>query len=286
MQLSRSLIIAFFCCFLFSCNPQHSLPPISKEPTNLYTPGRFVWHDLVTPDVAKAKQFYGNVFGWTFETTGSGETEYTIIKRSGNAIGGIFPMPKDAKVTSGEWVASMSVSDVAKAINLTTSNGGKVLRGVKDIDGRGKMALVADPQGGILAFMRAAGGDPLIKSPEFNEWLGMELWTNDPEGSKAFYKQLIGYEVEEMKDSSVPFTAFKKDGKIYAALLKNPSQDVRTHWMPYIRVENVSQMTDKAKAAGATILLAPTPNIRNSTVAIILDPFRAPVVLQEFTPLN
>ena len=89
-----------------------------------------------------------------------------------------------------------------------------------------------------------------------------------------------------MKDTAVPFTAFKKDGKIYAALLKNPSQDVRTHWMPYIRVENVSKMTDKAKASGATVLLAPTPTIRNSTVAIILDPSRGPVVLQEFTPLN
>ncbi|MNS13518.1 Glyoxalase-like domain protein [compost metagenome] len=180
----------------------------------------------------------------------------------------------------------MSVSDVAKAVNLTTSNGGKVLRGVKDIDGRGKMALVADPQGGILAYMRATGGDPLIKSPEINDWLGMELWTNNPEASKSFYKQVIGYEAEEIKDSSVPFTAFKKDGMIYAALLKNPSKDVRTHWMPYIRVENVSAMVDKAKAAGATIMLTPSPTIRNSTVAIILDPSRAPIVLQEFTPLN
>ncbi|AFD08991.1 VOC family protein [Solitalea canadensis] len=286
MLLSRSLILTFLCGCLFGCHSQHSLPPISKEPTNLYTPGRFVWHDLVTPDVAKAKQFYGAVFGWTFETSGSGDTEYTLIKRSGNTIGGIFPIPKDVKVTSGEWVASMSVSDVAKAVNLTTSNGGKVLRGVKDIDGRGKMALVADPQGGILAYMRATGGDPLIKSPEINDWLGMELWTNNPEASKSFYKQVIGYEAEEIKDSSVPFTAFKKDGMIYAALLKNPSKDVRTHWMPYIRVENVSAMVDKAKAAGATIMLTPSPTIRNSTVAIILDPSRAPIVLQEFTPLN
>ena len=45
-------------------------PPIVDPPTGQHTPGRWVWGDLVTSDVAVAADFYGKVFGWTFETYG------------------------------------------------------------------------------------------------------------------------------------------------------------------------------------------------------------------------
>nr|MCU0256742.1 hypothetical protein [Vicinamibacterales bacterium] len=46
-------------------------PPIVDPPTGQYTPGRWVWADLVTADVAAAADFYRQVFGWTFETYGA-----------------------------------------------------------------------------------------------------------------------------------------------------------------------------------------------------------------------
>ena len=30
-------------------------------------PGRFVWHDLMTTDAAKSKEFYGALFDWQIE---------------------------------------------------------------------------------------------------------------------------------------------------------------------------------------------------------------------------
>ncbi|POY39026.1 hypothetical protein C3K47_00565 [Solitalea longa] len=284
MKFTQALLLTIYGLLLISCQQKFSVPPVSKEPTNVYTPGRFVWHDLVTPDVEQSKKFYGEVFGWSFESIGSGEKLYTIIKKDNENIGGIFPIPTNSKVKAGEWVASLSVSNINDAVNQTVLSGGKVLRGIQELNGRGKTALVSDPQGGILAYIKADGGDPVQKSPGFNEWLGMELWTNNMEASKEFYRFLVGYETEDRKDDKVSFTAFTKNGKIYAALLKNPTPEVRTHWMPYIRVENVITMVEKAKAAGATVLLAPSAAVRNSTVAIILDPTRAPLVLQEFTP--
>ncbi|MCO4292881.1 VOC family protein [Solitalea sp. MAHUQ-68] len=286
MKFTQALILVFYSLLISSCQQKFNVPPVSKEPTNVYTPGRFVWHDLVTPDVEQSKKFYGEVFGWNFETIGSGETSYTVIKKGDEDIGGIFPIPSSSKVNTGEWVASLSVNNINEAVNQTVLAGGKILRGVKELNGRGKTALVSDPQGGILAYIKAIGGDPVIKKPELNSWLGMELWTNNVEESKSFYRSLVGYETEDIKETKMQFTAFTKQGKICAAILKNPVANVRTHWMPYIRVENVVSTLDKAKAAGATILLAPSPEVRNSSVAIILDPQRAPLVLQEFTPQN
>ena len=45
-------------------------PPIVDPATGQFTPGRWVWADLVTADVAVAADFYSKVFGWTFETYG------------------------------------------------------------------------------------------------------------------------------------------------------------------------------------------------------------------------
>ncbi len=41
-------------------------------------------------------------------------------------------------------------------------------------------------------------------------------------------------------------------------------------------------MTQKAKDAGAKILLEPSGSVRNGTVAIILDPTNAPLALQKW----
>ena len=47
-------------------------------------PGKFVWQDLVTQDVAEARAFYGALFGWTFR---EGD-RYIQVLHEGEPIGG------------------------------------------------------------------------------------------------------------------------------------------------------------------------------------------------------
>jgi uncharacterized protein len=54
------------------------LPPLNDPPTNARLPGKFVWVDLLTPDVARAEAFYGKLFGWTFRKIGDGDNAYTL----------------------------------------------------------------------------------------------------------------------------------------------------------------------------------------------------------------
>ena len=54
-------------------------------------PGRWIWADLVTSDVAAAADFYGKVFGWTYETYG-GDNDldtYTLVLADKLPIGGM-----------------------------------------------------------------------------------------------------------------------------------------------------------------------------------------------------
>jgi len=42
------------------------LPPLTTVENNPRLPGKFIWADLVTDDVTKARNFYSRVFGWQF----------------------------------------------------------------------------------------------------------------------------------------------------------------------------------------------------------------------------
>jgi hypothetical protein len=66
-------------------------PPIVDPATGQHTPGRWVWGDLVTSDVAVAAEFYGKVFGWTYETYGGEDDRdtYTLVLAEGLPIGGM-----------------------------------------------------------------------------------------------------------------------------------------------------------------------------------------------------
>jgi hypothetical protein len=53
------------------------------------TVGRFVWHDLVTHDVAASQKFYAALLGWEFETTTHSGRPYVIARSGGQATGGM-----------------------------------------------------------------------------------------------------------------------------------------------------------------------------------------------------
>jgi len=272
---------------LAACNPAKQIPPISgAEKTGTYTPGRFVWVDLAAKDVDVSKRFYGRVLNWTFETIGKGTKTYTIARHEGKAIAGIFPADLGNSQASGEWIASYSVEDVAAATKLATDNGAKVIRAAAEMPGRGMVSVIGDPQGAIVALLHASGGDPKVQIANVNEWLGMELWTNDMEPSLKFYQNMSPYQQEIVQPLSAkaPYVLLKKDGKYAAGVIKNPVASSRAHWVPYFRVADVKFAMEQVHQSGGKILLAPDPAIRNGTVGIALDPSGAPFALQQYQP--
>ena len=92
-------------------------PPIADPATNTWSPGRIVWAELLTLDVGTAAEFYGKVFGWTFETYGPKDDfkTYTLVLAGGTPIGGmVYARPKQPeKYPSSRWVGFISVEDVA-----------------------------------------------------------------------------------------------------------------------------------------------------------------------------
>lgn len=114
--------------------------------------GAVSWHELSTPDVEAAKAYYGKVFGWTFEAMDMGGMTYSVIKIGDEAIGGITARAEGAP----GWQNYVTVTDIDAALAAATAAGGRVLVPVTQIPNVGRFAVLADPQGGVIAAIQYA----------------------------------------------------------------------------------------------------------------------------------
>jgi predicted enzyme related to lactoylglutathione lyase len=112
----------------------------------------FVHVELMTTDVGKAKNFYGQLFDWKLEDVAMGDMTYTMIRVGEGTGGGLLknPMPNPTSL----WVAYVDVADVKAATQKAKSLGAAVLKDVVEIDG-GSFSIISDPTGALLGLWQA-----------------------------------------------------------------------------------------------------------------------------------
>ena len=250
------------------------VPLLGPEGTSL--PGKVVWHDLVTPDMDKARNFYAGLFGWSFEDLSDG---YAIARHNGRLVAGIAKLDRSGR--SSNWLPLVSVTDIAKAQKITRTAGGDVVLGAFELRGRGQVAVLKDPQGAAFGVLQSDHGDPQDRIPPVNTWLWNEIWTNNIAGATAYYEELFDYGEEVFRIGSVSYDFFVRDGKPRAGLLAKPDPQIPNTWLCYLRVNDVAAVTDKARALGGSVLMAPNAKVRDGRVAILTDPSGAGFVVQE-----
>ena len=118
-------------------------------------PGTFCWADLVTGDPARAKQFYSGLFGWQIATGEHDTSGYLHIKNGDKFIGGI-PPAHGAPKTPPHWMSYIYVNDVDGAVSKAQGLGAKVYAPPMTIEGAGRMAILADPQGAVFALFKSS----------------------------------------------------------------------------------------------------------------------------------
>jgi predicted enzyme related to lactoylglutathione lyase len=117
--------------------------------------GNFCWNELLTKDVERAKAFYGQTIGWTFEAMPmpDGGT-YWVAKIDGRPAGGIFPTtgPGFEKVPEA-WMSYLAVDDVDARVAKATAAGARLMRPIFDVPGVGRIAILTEPGGAGIGWM-------------------------------------------------------------------------------------------------------------------------------------
>jgi uncharacterized protein len=124
--------------------------------------GAMNWHELNTRDVPAAKEFYADVFGWSFEDSEfEGAGTYTAIKLGDQAVGGILDVTERVPAeVPAHWLVYFGVDDADASVEVAKQNGGEVPAGPFDIAEVGRIAVVKDPWGAVFAVIQP---DPVMQ---------------------------------------------------------------------------------------------------------------------------
>lgn len=117
-------------------------------------PGAFAWNELNTRDVAAAKTFYAEVFGWEPNDFDMEGMSYTELKIGEKQVAGMMTMPQmvPAEVPA-HWLVYFGVEDTDASVSTATGLGATTVVPPTDIP-PGRFAVLADPDGAVFAVIK------------------------------------------------------------------------------------------------------------------------------------
>jgi predicted enzyme related to lactoylglutathione lyase len=239
-----------------------------------YAPGTPSYVDLSTTDRAAAKEFYGALFGWNYEDEPiDANTTYTLVSKKGRAVAGMADLMKEQadQGVPPHWQSYVTVADVDESAKTASKAGGQVFAGPFDVMDAGRMAVVADPTGAVIAVWqpKASIGAELVNEHGTLTW--NELISPDIAKAAPFYKALFGWDAQTSEGQGMTYTEFKRDGQSIAGGMAPPMAGIPPNWGVYFAVDDTDATIAEATKRGATVLNGPI-DIPIGRFAVLMDP--------------
>ncbi|MGO9066165.1 MAG: VOC family protein [Myxococcaceae bacterium] len=266
--------------------PPLQFPAIVDPPRQEHHVGKVIFAELVTPDLATAKKFYGGLFGWTFRDLEAGATHYAEASLDGHVVAGLIhrDLP-EGKRRQPAWLTYISARDVDATTKTAVDRGATVLFEPHTIPDRGREAVFADPQGAVFAALDSSSGDPpeVLAAP--GDWIWSSLMTSDPKTDAVFYQALFNYEVFDLPAAPGAqhfMLASDNYARASANTLPANGSDFHPYWLNYVRVRDAVQTAAKVVELGGRVLVEPRADRHGGMLAVVADPSGAPFGLLEW----
>ncbi|MFI7318812.1 VOC family protein [Streptomyces venezuelae] len=157
-----------------------------------YAEGVPCWADAMLPDVEGGKRFYGELFGWTFDT-GSGP-EYghcTQAYSDGLPVAALAPKADGRMPTV--WTVYLASPDAAALAERIKGAGGSMITDVMPVGPFGSMGLAADPEGAVFGLWQAGTHQGFGKQGKPGSYCWTEVYSRDKDLVDPFYEHVFGY---------------------------------------------------------------------------------------------
>lgn len=244
--------------------------------------GDFVWYDYMTRDIAAARSFYGELFGWTL----SGESDfedgsYAQLSHGEQSFGGMMSLGEKPGARP-DWLGYVWVEALEATLARATEAGGQIVVPVTGIPGTGRFAVLSDPCGAAIALFERAPeisdkGLPSTNVEGLFCWA--ELWAHDIEDARAFYRAVFGWDSASMEmPGGAAYTVCKIGEVNTAGIMASPlSPDLPAFWLYYVSVADTDATVVRARELGAEIWHAPEDIPGVGRFAILRDPAGAAI---------
>lgn len=227
------------------------------------------WVDMGTQDPAASLQFYTSLFGWQGQDMGEQAGHYTIVSKNGKQVAALSPAQEDAGPP--RWTTYVNVDNVDAVADRAKSAGGTVIVAPMDVMTAGRMAIVQDPTGAVIAAWQAGDhlGAQRVNEPGAFTW--SELATSDLTKAKAFYSDVFGWGWGGSGD----YAEAQVGGRTIAGVMPRPQDmpaEVPDAWLVYFGGTDVDADVKRAIDLGATVVAGPMDIPDMGRFAVLLDP--------------
>jgi predicted enzyme related to lactoylglutathione lyase len=233
-----------------------------------FPPGTFSWVDLATADVESARDFYTALFGWV----GDAEAGGSMLRLDGSLVAAIFPLSDESRAagTPPSWTSYVTVTDVDTLVARAVALGGAVAREPFDIADVGRVALIQDPQGAVVALWQAGTHFGAERVNDLGCLTMNELATSDLDAARAFYEGLFGWttDLADTGPGGPTLVSVLNEGSLNAYMSEEPGTP---HWRAYFTVESTAATVAQLEALGGSVLAGPFP-IPDGSIAVVQDP--------------
>ena len=227
-----------------------------------FQPGVPCWVDTWQADADAAADFYAAVLGW--ECVGEPGGPYMCRSRGRDAAMIAQYPPEDAHRPAA-WMAYVQVDDLDAAATRVRDAGGSVPVGpIEALDG-GRIAIIADPDGGHLGLWQLGRhrGAQVVNEP--GAWSWAQLHSRDPEAVKRFYDEVFGWQPEPFGELTMFRLAGYEGGEpeqpvprdVVAGMQPLAQNGMRPHWRVDFWVKDLDAALDAAHSRCGTVLAEP-----------------------------
>jgi predicted enzyme related to lactoylglutathione lyase len=240
--------------------------------------GRFVWYELMTTDLAAAREFYGRVVGWQSIDAQMPGMQYWMFTADGKHVAGLMDLPEDARKmgTPPTWIGYVDVPDVDATTAKVTANGGNIYVPPTDIPNVGRFSVAADPQGAVIALFKPA--NPEQDQPPQQDAKGgvgwHELYAADLASVFDFYAKVFGWEKKDAMDMGEmgTYQIFGTADTTLGGMMNKPPMVPVANWHYYLNVGNIDEAAERVKSGKGQVVHGPQEVPGGGFILMGIDP--------------
>ncbi len=254
--------------------------------------GRFVWHELMSTDLPASERFYSQLIGWTTKKGDIADQPYTEWVNGETSIGGLMQLPDKAQQQGApsHWLAYVAVPSVDDTLQQADELGGTKVMGPMDIPTVGRIAVIQDPQGAMIAVYTPADVAPGHDGePATGEFSWHELSTSDYQAAFDFYAALFGWvkgEAMDMGPGGVYMMYSRPDGPPLGGMFNKPPNQPGppASWLCYATIGDIHAKAKDVTQLGGQVLNGPMEMPGGDVIAQCMDPQGAAFALHTKKP--
>jgi predicted enzyme related to lactoylglutathione lyase len=246
--------------------------------------GHFAWYELITTDVAAARDFYTKLMGWGAQDLSGPGGAYVLLTVGPTPVCALVALPEGERDTGAKpcWIGYVGVDDVDAAADRVRRLGGTVYIPPTLIPGISRFSVFGDPQTTTLGLVKPESPGPAQPAERSEGRVGWhELLAADGETAMAFYGALFGWRKADADvDATGTYQVFSAGGRAIGGMLTKPAVVPVPFWLYYFNVGDIDAATKRVTAGGGGIIYGPAELPGGTWIVQCTDPQGAMFALE------